>query len=107
MPDDDPGGSGPETRPSLRDRIDAALQASVDRCARCQACGNQVDAVLAVVAPLIPADDQVSVSREDLRMAAAIADRMNVADSDGVHAQMTVPEMAVFDRLSAAAEVTG
>ena len=40
-------------------------------------------------------------------MAAAIADRMNVADSDGVHAQMTVPEMAVFDRLSAAAEVTG
>lgn len=50
--------------------------------------------------------DHITVSREDLRMAAAIADRMNVADSDGVHAQMTPPEMAVFDRLSAAAEVT-
>ncbi len=39
-----------------------------------------------------PADgDQVTVGREDLRMAAAVADRMNVADSDGVHAQMTAP----------------
>jgi hypothetical protein len=34
---------------SLRDLIEAALDASIDKCARCKVCGNQVDAVLAVI----------------------------------------------------------
>jgi len=34
----------------LRDRIDAALQDSMDSCARCKACDAQVDAVMAVLA---------------------------------------------------------
>lgn len=36
-------------RAELRRRIDAALQDSMDRCARCKACDNQVDAVMAVL----------------------------------------------------------
>jgi hypothetical protein len=36
----------------LRARIDAALQQSIDRCARCKACDAQVDAVMAVIAGL-------------------------------------------------------
>ena len=36
--------------PDLRARIDAALQDSMDRCARCKACDAQVDAVMAAIA---------------------------------------------------------
>lgn len=72
----DPAGD----RTALRDRINAALQDSIDRCARCKACDNQVDAVLAVVAPLFPAGDQVSVSREDLRRAVPRYDEDQLAD---------------------------
>lgn len=35
--------------PELRGRIDAALQGSIDSCARCKACDVQVDAVMAVI----------------------------------------------------------
>ena len=34
---------------SLAERIDHALQDSMDRCARCKTCDNQVDAVLGVL----------------------------------------------------------
>jgi hypothetical protein len=37
----------------LRQRIDDALQESMDRCARCKACDAQVDAVMAVIADLV------------------------------------------------------
>lgn len=37
----------------LRTRIDAALQESMDRCARCKTCDVQVDAVMAVIAGLV------------------------------------------------------
>lgn len=35
---------------SLRERIAAALDASMDRCARCRTCDVQVDAVMALLA---------------------------------------------------------
>ena len=38
------------TPPSLRERIAAALDASIDRCARCKVCDAQIDAVMAVLA---------------------------------------------------------
>jgi hypothetical protein len=34
----------------LRQRIDAALSASIDSCARCKVCDIQVDAVMGVMA---------------------------------------------------------
>jgi hypothetical protein len=40
-------GSG---RKDLRQRIDTALQDSMDRCARCKACDAQVDAVMVALA---------------------------------------------------------
>jgi hypothetical protein len=46
----------------LRDRIDAALQASIDSCSRCKACDAQVDAVMAVVGPLL---DEARESRSE------------------------------------------
>jgi hypothetical protein len=61
--------------PELRDRIDAALQDSIDSCARCKACDVQVDAVMAViresrsetpVTAVPPAGITVTVSRDDL-----------------------------------------
>ena len=58
--------TGPGDRAAVRERIDAALQESMDRCARCKACDAQVDAVMKVVAPLIPASDHIPVSPPDL-----------------------------------------
>lgn len=41
--------TGEDEQASLRTRIDEALSASVDRCARCKVCEAQVDAVMAVL----------------------------------------------------------
>ena len=38
-----------QQRNTLRARIAAALDASIDRCARCKTCDTQVDAVMAVL----------------------------------------------------------
>lgn len=40
---------GSDYRATLRARIDAALQDSMDRCSRCKACDAQVDAVMAIL----------------------------------------------------------
>lgn len=47
--------AAPAPAADLRDRIEAALNASMDRCARCKTCDVQVDAVMAVVAGAAPA----------------------------------------------------
>jgi hypothetical protein len=49
------GGGG--TALSLSERIDKALQDSMDRCARCKACDNQVDAVLGVLREVLAEKD--------------------------------------------------
>jgi hypothetical protein len=46
---------------NLRERITAALDASIDRCARCKTCGEQVDAVMTVV--LVEIEDRVRLAR--------------------------------------------
>jgi hypothetical protein len=48
----DGGGGVP-----LRERIDKALQDSMDRCARCKACDYQVDAVLGVLREVLAEKD--------------------------------------------------
>ena len=46
---------------NLRERITAALDTSIDRCARCKTCDNQVDSVMAVV--LVEIEDRVRLAR--------------------------------------------
>ena len=46
---------------NLRERITAALDASIDSCVRCKTCGKQVDAVMAVV--LVEIEDRVRLAR--------------------------------------------
>jgi hypothetical protein len=48
----------------LRSRINAALQDSMDRCARCKACDYQVDAVMAVLAATEPPAISPAVARQ-------------------------------------------
>ncbi len=55
-----PGSPGPVAaitaalEGNWRERVTVALDASVDRCARCKVCDNQVDAVMAAILPLPP-----------------------------------------------------
>jgi hypothetical protein len=51
------GESGP-----LAERIDRALQGSIDNCARCKTCEHQVDAVLAVLADLPAVTSAIGVT---------------------------------------------
>jgi hypothetical protein len=68
--------AGPRARPSLpidaagfRDLIEPALDASVDRCARCKVCEHQLDAVMAVAWPLLEhAQDAAAGSHEGVRL---------------------------------------
>jgi hypothetical protein len=55
------GLTGAEPVLSLAERIDRALQDSVDRCARCKACDVQVDAVLGVLREVLAEkDDEIA-----------------------------------------------
>jgi len=85
-------GPGPAVAPQgLREQIDYALSESVDRCARCKICGNQVDAVMGVLADA----GLAVVSRDDLVTILAVLDAF----------VETEPALGAFKRLSAAAGV--
>lgn len=65
---------------SVRTRISEALDASTDRCARCKTCGNQVDAVMAVLGPLmIDARDEAARLKKRLAMLENEGDRIGFA----------------------------
>ena len=61
-----PGSPGPVAaitaalEGNWRERVTVALDASVDRCARCKVCDNQVDAVMAAILPLAELENAIT-----------------------------------------------
>jgi hypothetical protein len=73
--------------PGVRQRLEAALDASIDKCARCKVCDTQIGAAMTVLGPLLAraeaAEAQlaaIEARRSDIRRALEFAARNTVAD---------------------------